>query len=144
MSIRQPWAWLIVHGPKRFENRGWQERNPSLAYMNKGMRFLIHAAKGMTHAEYDEAHAMAEERGVVLPPLHDLARGGIVGVAEVVQWHWTRPKGMDWAFGSGIELTNVQPVTFAPCVGALGFFRPQFDVETVVRLVKELVGLGLV
>ncbi len=127
LSIRQPWAWLIVHGTKRFENRDWKPRNPAMAWVGPGQKILIHAGKGMTHDEYAAAHSMAEERGLALPGFHELQCGGILGVAEVVRWHWERPE-MDWAFGTGIELTKVKPVTFAPCTGALGFFEPKLDV----------------
>lgn len=40
LSIRQPWAWLILHGGKDIENRSWNT--------NFRGRFLIHAAAGMT------------------------------------------------------------------------------------------------
>ena len=45
ISIRQPWAWLIVHGWKNIENRMWRTsyRGP----------VLIHASKGMTQDEYN-------------------------------------------------------------------------------------------
>jgi hypothetical protein len=40
LSLRQPWAHMVVHGPKHIENRRW----------NTSFRgeFLIHAAKGCT------------------------------------------------------------------------------------------------
>ena len=46
LSIRQPWAWLIVCGHKPLENRSWPTpyRGP----------LLIHAAKGMARVEYEE------------------------------------------------------------------------------------------
>lgn len=125
LSIRQPWAWLIVHGPKRFENREWAALNPAMAGVAPGQRFLIHAGKGMTRDEYAAGHSMAEERGVVLPAFDELKRGGIVGMATVVRWHYTKP-ALDWAFGTGIELTDVKPLEFMPCKGALGFFKPKF------------------
>ena len=40
LSIRQPWAWLIVNGHKDIENRSWPTRFRGPV--------LIHAAKGMT------------------------------------------------------------------------------------------------
>ena len=43
LSVRQPWAWLIVHGHKPLENRSW-----ATSYRGP---LLIHAAKGMTRAE---------------------------------------------------------------------------------------------
>jgi len=46
ISIRQPWAWLIVNGYKDIENRSWPTKFRG--------RVLIHASKGMTRAEYDD------------------------------------------------------------------------------------------
>ena len=40
LSIRQPWAWLILHGGKDVENRNW-------ATKVRG-RVLIHAGSTMT------------------------------------------------------------------------------------------------
>ena len=42
LSIRQPWAWLIVNGFKDVENRNWRTHWRG--------RLLIHASKGMTLA----------------------------------------------------------------------------------------------
>ena len=54
LSIRQPWAWLIVHGWKDIENRTWRTRVRG--------RFLIHAAKGMTNREYLDAIEFAHDK----------------------------------------------------------------------------------
>ena len=47
LSIRQPWAWLILNAGKDIENRSW--------YTSVRGRVLIHASKGMTLAEYEDA-----------------------------------------------------------------------------------------
>ncbi len=99
LSIRQPWAWLIVRPDlngqarldaiarqelKDIENRTWRTsyRGP----------VLIHASKGMTRGEYDDAgHYLCElyETGpydstlITLPKFEALQRGGIVGVANI-------------------------------------------------------------
>ena len=46
LSIRQPWAWMILNAGKDIENRSWQTDYRG--------RFLIHAAKGMTQDEYEK------------------------------------------------------------------------------------------
>lgn len=72
LSIRQPWAWLIVNGFKDIENRSWHTkyRGP----------VLIHASKGLTRKEYDEACATIVDRliSVDIPDFDDLQRGGIM------------------------------------------------------------------
>jgi len=117
LSIRQPWAWLILHAGKDIENRCWPTRFRG--------RFLIHAAKGCTKNEYGDAAMFAWEatdgRGLI-PPLATLPRGGIVGVAELVDCVAASPS--KWFMGEyGFVLRDVQPLEFLPVTGALGFFR---------------------
>lgn len=120
-SVRQPWAWLIVNGHKRFENREWQPRNPCRRFRG---RVLIHASKGMTREEYLIGADHAEDYGITLPPMEDLDRGGIVGETEIVDWH-DRAPDLPFAFTSGLELRNSRPLPFRPCKGALGFFHAE-------------------
>lgn len=47
LSIRQPWAWLILNGWKDIENRDWTTRVRG--------RILIHAAKGGSRRDFEEA-----------------------------------------------------------------------------------------
>ena len=117
LSIRQPWAHMILHHGKDIENRTWPTRVRG--------RILIHASKGMTRAEWEDAWDFAaEECGVMQPRIMmgDMLRGGIVGAVEIVDCvqrsdsHWF---GGPWGF----VLRNPQPLEFTPCRGALGFFR---------------------
>lgn len=94
LSIRQPWAWLIVRpditGPreraaamldgriKTVENRTWPTR-----YRGS---ILIHASKGMTRAQYEDAEdPLWASRGptIELPAFEDLQRGGICAVSAM-------------------------------------------------------------
>ncbi len=77
LSVRQPWAWLIVNGYKTVENRSW-----STKFRGK---FLIHAGRKLDIplSEYemlrqDILHDYKIEMPVTLP------MGGIVGMAEIV------------------------------------------------------------
>jgi len=115
LSIRQPWAWLILNGGKDIENRSWPTRFRG--------PFLIHAAKGMTREEYEGAADVAAGQGITLPDFKDLERGGIVGQAEIVDCVDRDPS--PWFFGDyGFVLKNVKPLPFRECKGALGFFTP--------------------
>ncbi len=116
LSIRQPWAWAILHAGKDIENRCWPTRFRG--------RFLIHAAKGCTRAEYIDACAFMAGfcGGVDVPPLETLNKGGIVGVAKLVGC--VDDSDSDWFVGEwGFQLAEVQPLEFMPVKGALGFFR---------------------
>lgn len=120
LSVRQPWAWLIVNGVKDVENR-------TRRYHFQG-RVQIHASKGMTLDEYAVANAIAEDQGVSLPEFDELERGGIVGEVSITGnvTHSTSP----WFFGPfGLALKDAKPLPFQPCKGALGFFKPKLAAE---------------
>lgn len=118
LSIRQPWAWLIVNGHKDIENRTWAA----------GLRgpFLIHAGQRMALDEYRDAVLIADDQGIELPPFDDLPRGGIVGVAEITGLVSAEETASPWFFGPvGFALANARPLPFIPCKGRLGFFKPE-------------------
>ena len=117
ISIRQPWAWAIINAGKDIENRDWSTKFRG--------RFCIHAAKNVTWSEWDDALFFMMGNMDVHPPLRvDIAKGGIVGTAEIVDC--VEASNSPWFFGRyGFVLRNVQPVEFIPCNGALGFFKWQ-------------------
>lgn len=126
LSVRQPWAWLIIHGGKDVENRTW-------SYVPKLRgRIWIHAAKGMTQDEYDDAKLTAEHiwerEGVAreFPRFDELERGGIIGSAEIIGYlndDAANEAVFPWYFGNlGIVLHGPEPCEFRPLKGALGFF----------------------
>lgn len=122
LSIRQPWAWLIVNGHKDIENRTWSTRFRG--------EVLIHASKGMTRDEYEQAsHFAFHVHGgcdLGLPSFEMLERGGIVGVAEIVDC--VSQSGSRWFVGEyGFVLRNASPLPFAPMRGMLGFFDAPAD-----------------
>ncbi len=119
ISIRQPWAWAIIHIGKDVENRTWatKYRGP----------LLIHASKHMSRAEFDNAadfiHGIINVPHPPIPAMKELERGGVVGVVELVDCIrdsdslWAIPGQRHWT------LTNPRPVPFRPIRGQLGFFN---------------------
>lgn len=141
ISIRQPWAWLIVRPDlvgearkaaayerelKDIENRTWPTR-----YRGP---LLIHAAQGMTRGEYEDAQDPLWGAGgptITLPERDRLPRGGIVGIAELVDCVPHARRDSWWHSGPwGFRLTNVQPLPFHACRGALGLFDLAYEVRT--------------
>jgi ASCH domain len=123
LSLTQPWAWLVVHGGKVVENRTWTTKFRG--------RFLVHASKRMTEDDWMGAYYFAKDvGGLALAngiPGHDaIERGGIVGVAELVGVLEPTPAPTTpWHMAGqfGFLLTNVQPLPFRACAGALGFWN---------------------
>ncbi len=149
LSIRQPWAWAILHAGKDIENRDW--------YASFRGRFAIHAAKGMTAQEYRDGIAYIHRAfianvlmtpttvqlgdgrlsvasgEIVTPGFDDIARGAIVGVADLCACISSSPS--PWFEGKyGFVLRNVialpEPIL---CKGALSFWDVPPDVEAQIE-----------
>jgi len=115
LSIKQPWAWLIIHGGKDIENRSWHTKYRG--------RFLVHASLSMTKREYEFACNYAAKIGVQVPPFEDLQRGGIIGSVELVDS--VDGHASPWYMAEkGFVLTDPKPLPFKPLRGQLGFFDP--------------------
>lgn len=118
----------MVYGPKRIENRtAWKGSS------FRG-RFLVHAAVGMTGAEYDKAMNFVRSRGINWVPRRYLERGGFIGAATVVDVVHTAedvaryPDQAPWWMGAfGLVLTDVRPLPFVPWKGMLSFFKVNLD-----------------
>lgn len=114
LAIKQPWAWLIIHGGKDIENRTWLSKYRG--------RFLVHASQGMTKDEYADAAEFAKHLGVTVPPASELLRGGVIGSVELVDSlaHSDSP----WYMGyKALVLRDPVPLPFMPLKGRLGFFE---------------------
>ena len=82
LSVRQPWAWAIIHADKDIENRSWQAVNHGLRQRG---RICIHAAKGMTRDEYEEAREFIDGLGYHTPDAHALHRGFVYAVCDAAE-----------------------------------------------------------
>ena len=128
LSIQQPFAWLIVNGHKDIENRDWKPTNPGLRFRGP---VLIHAGKRM-YEGYEDAQDW-DWPGIEQPCDFDM--GGIVGEAEIIDCV-TESKSR-WFFGRyGFVFQNARPLPFRPCVGALGFFEPDYTKTYAVKPAK--------
>jgi hypothetical protein len=114
LSIRQPWAWLIVHGGKDIENRSWLTKFRG--------RFLVHASKGMTKREYADAAEYARRVGVTVPPAAELLRGGVIGSVEAVDSVHSHTSPWYMEGNKAIVLRDPRPLPFISVTGRLGFF----------------------
>lgn len=132
ISLKQPWAALLVSGRKTIEVRTWKTRRRG--------PILIHASK--TIDPRPEAWAW-----VTTPQLLALTafRGGIVGRGELIECRsyptaehfdadqpshlndpsWFRPEGLH-----GFVFENLTLLRFTPCPGNTNFFSvPEFDLK---------------
>lgn len=133
LTIRQHWAWAIVHGSKRVENRTWRP-SPKMI----GQRFAIHAA-----VRFDSPAAFDDVSEIIYgePGRRSLdmqTSGAIIGTARLVhvvnefdmdlgEWFGKRTQGaycdIEWFCGPiGFILDDIVECKPFPCRGALGFW----------------------
>lgn len=157
LSIRQPWAWAILHAGKRIENRDWAGcafRGPLLLHASKGTGTLrdfdddcevlcSHVSRSRVLAEVADRTKARGRSGEIWRPRVELPLGGIVGVCDLVDVimpggvYGSRAYPSDpaqsaespWYMGGlGLVLANVRPLLFTPYKGELGFFDVPEDI----------------
>jgi hypothetical protein len=116
--IRQPWAWLIVHGFKDIENRSWNTRY-------RGTLLIQASAALPTKRKLEEIRLFARQRRVELPD--DFERGGIVGMVQLQDCVTSSPSR--WFEGPvGWVLSKPKKLRFIPLKGQLGLFDPPQEI----------------
>ena len=117
LSIRQPWAWLIVNGYKDIENRSWSTDFRGRVY--------VHAGRRIKSGDFPEQRDYITQSGIFLPEEPPL--GAIVG--EVTMTDCVDTSSSPWFCGpSGFQLSD--PIAYdspIPYRGQLGFF----DVDAI-------------
>ncbi len=116
LSIRQPWADLIIRGEKRIENRKWKT--------NYRGHVLIHASK-LNKTYFDAAvykinHIIDYNYYPETP-----TSGGIIGQADLVEIV-TKSKDLFFEGPYGWVFENIKPLKFYPCKGKLGLFKVNY------------------
>jgi hypothetical protein len=120
LSVRQPWAWAIIHAGKTIENRQWHTRKAERRFRGP---VCIHASQGLGKKEYESAVEFIEERcSLRVPPPAELVRGAIIGTCDVIGGI-TRSHNPWWMGPFGLLLDNQQALEQPiRCIGQLGFF----------------------
>jgi len=106
LTVRQPGAWLLIHGTKDIENRDW-----ATSYRGE---LWIHASKGMTRSEYEDARAFVARFDPALaeaiPQPVDLVRGAIIRkmILRVIVTESGSPwfQGIAWPMGLRFSITR--------------------------------------
>lgn len=125
LSIRQPYAWLIVNGHKDVENRTWRTpyRGP----------VLIHAGKTYPKRDHEDDFDCYAAQGY--PADRESMLGGIVGIANITGCV-TSSDSRWWIGPVGFTLAEAEPCGLIPCKGELGFF--DVPPEVVIQLPQHI------
>jgi hypothetical protein len=120
LTVRQPWAWAIIHGGKDVENRSWTNRYAT------GV-IAIHAGVGLDSFDF-------LPRGARRPQPEELMHGAIIGVVEVsgvVRNHrskWFEKGSLGWV------LKNPRPLPRPiRCTGRLGLWKLPRNIELQIE-----------
>jgi hypothetical protein len=128
LSIRQPWASLIIAGVKNIENRSW-----TTSYRGP---LLIHASTTGTAADMEAGVKLCKKLGLNLPD--NFPVGGFIGSVELTGIIWQ--EGLDLRCdhptfelkdargyngdGYGWIFENPKVIPFRRARGKLGLFIP--------------------
>lgn len=119
LTVKQPWAWLILHGGKDVENRMWP-----ISYRGP---LLIHAGKTYDdEADYffDWAATYTEIDTSVYPTPDEIVYGAIIGRVQLVGCQTLYRS--DWADDEQWNWILADPEPFAepvPWCGRLGLWQ---------------------
>lgn len=116
LSIRQPWATMIIHGYKPVENRSWKSGYRGPLLIHAGQKY-DYDGEWWIKENFEETPdlAMAIEEAKLL-------RGGIIGsviMTDCVSSHPSPWYAGEWAF----VFEGPKPLDFDPMPGKLSFFE---------------------
>lgn len=137
LTVRQPWAWAIIHGGKDVENRSRSTKHRGQLYIHAGLGYSAEAETdhAMRHSWRAAAEALPAERGNMGPLRKTdlfLDYGRVIGTVDVVGCHhadwcwddgtycsqWAQPDAWHW------QLANPRPLTCPfPEKGKLGIWH---------------------
>ena len=128
ITVRQPWAWAIIFAGKDIENRNWPTKFRGT--------IAIHAAKGMTIKEYEEAAKLFRNYyRKKIPDLKVITRGAVIGFVDIVDCV-TNSKSKWFGGAYGFVLKNPRSIEPIYCSGALGFWQlpPKIEKEVINKV----------
>lgn len=125
LSVRQPWAWLLVNGYKNVENRTWTTNYRGEIYIHAGQKWDSDA-KYWLYRYFPELAKKVYD----LKEKGEIKTGGIVGKVNLDRlitnssrpwankacWHW--------------EVSNAQALPFIPCKGRLSLYTYKPEAES--------------
>jgi hypothetical protein len=131
LTVRQPWAWAIIHGGKDVENRA---TNIVGGYRGP---LAIHAG-----LDFDRDGRLTLRAAVDLPQIGSLDYGQIIGVVDLVDVYVPARPGVpaydsSWALPDHYNLVLAHPRPLAhpiPHRGALGLRRLPDDITERIQL----------
>jgi hypothetical protein len=128
ITVKQPWASLIMHCGKDVENRSW-----STSFRG---RVAIHSSKKTDAYKWLSANVIAQKEDESIPL--DLPNGCVLGTVEI--YDCVKSCKSPWFMGEyGFLLRDPKILnTPIPCKGKLGFWQLPDDIAEQIE--KEIGG----
>ncbi len=84
LTLKQPWAWMVIYGTKPLENRRWWNKLCQ-ALMSECEPFAVHVGEKVTRSYYADAveFARQEDPELVVPSMEELVYGALLGTAVI-------------------------------------------------------------
>jgi ASCH domain len=118
LTIKQPWAHLIIHGGKDIENRSWNTKLRG--------RFFVHAALVDDHdamSSFLDFYPQFKDQ--------DLIRGAIIGSVEIVDV-MTECSSFWFRGPKGFVLKDPKPCAPIYCKGQMNFWETGLDLGAIL------------
>lgn len=134
LTIRQPWAWLIVNGHKDVENRSWSTRY-------RGPLVIQSAARVGNRSEFsDLCFDIEDETGLSLPADFTLgSTEGIVTLSDIItnsRSIWAYEGDYHWILTNPIRLPNI---TLSGKLGLWDLSLKSLDDQTAVETITRYI-----
>ena len=141
LTVKQPWAWAIIHGGKDVENRSRATNHRGQLYIHAGLGYSKEAdeSQPMQEAWINAAQNLSIERGA-MGPLRKrdlfLDYGALIGTVDVIGCHHSVTcfnRCSQWAMAGHYhwELSNPHPLPYPlPDKGRLGIWNVTAQVVT--------------
>jgi len=125
ISVRQPWAWAIIHGGKDIENRNWKTnyRGPLAIHAGKSFDFTRAELRGVIQGLYGKWL----QETIYRFQHSDDVRGAIIGVVDLIDCIPSFRCDSPWKAGDDPDyfcwkLANPRAVEPIPIKGQLGIW----------------------
>jgi hypothetical protein len=128
LSIRQPWASLILAGLKDIENRTW--------WTPWTGRFLVHAGKKLDDSF--DSWEIAQQHGLETA---DLPRGAYLGTVDLLGVHKDEGCCRPWGIHDQYHWAVSTPETFPepiPGPGRLSLYRTPDDIRAALEAQRSV------
>lgn len=131
LTVKQPWADLIVEGKKDVENRGWSVNWRGVVLIHSSKEFDLDGYEALRRRNVIRRTPEKFETGAILgaailrecvPYVRAVNNPGKFGIEELSEWH--EPNQIGWYFSAALQFAHRFPISGRQ---GLWFVRPDLN-----------------